>query len=396
MRVLQICLKPPLPSIDGGCLAMDAITQGLIANNIEVKLLTISTAKHPLQQELLSKEYRDKTQIESTFVDTKIKPLNAFCNLFSSESYNVKRFYSEAFKQLIINTLKKSHYDIVLLESLFIMPYLQVIKKYSEAKIIYRAHNIEHEIWERNAKQTKGLKKNYINLLAKRLKAYEIEVINQADGIAVITKKDKAELEKLGCKKPITVTPFGIDISSFKDETKNENNSVYHIGSMDWMPNQEGLKWFLTEVWSKVLAKNKDAKFNLAGKNMPNWLSNYQQKNVTIFGQVPSAINFMNNNSILVVPLFSGSGMRIKIIEAMALGKLVIATTLGAEGISYKHKENIIVANTADEFAESISYYLSNIKEQKEIALAGQQLVHSNYDNQVIVNNLVTFFKEQN
>ena len=164
MRVLQICLKPPLPSIDGGCLAMDAITQGLIANNIEVKLLTISTAKHPFQQELLSKEYRDKTQIESTFVDTKIKPLNAFCNLFSSESFNVKRFYSEAFKQLIINTLKKNHYDIVLLESLFIMPYLQVIKKYSEAKIIYRAHNIEHEIWERNAKQTKGLKLSLIHI----------------------------------------------------------------------------------------------------------------------------------------------------------------------------------------------------------------------------------------
>lgn len=395
MRVLQICLKPPLPSIDGGCLAINALTQGLIDNNVEVKLLTISTAKHPFVAEKLTKEYLNKTQIEHVFVDTKIKPTEAFCNLFSKQSYNIKRFYDDAFKQLIVKTLQENKYDIVLLESLFVTPYIADIRSYSDAKVIYRAHNIEHEIWERNASQTKGLKKNYINLLAKRLKAYEIEAINQIDGIAAITEKDKSELVKLGCKRPIIVTPFGIDSTVFNLESKTANNTVFHIGSMDWMPNQEGIKWFLSEVWDKVLPKNAKAQFNLAGKNMPSWLQNLQQQNVTVFGQVESAVEFMQNNSILVVPLFSGSGMRIKIIEAMALGKMVIATSLALEGISCTHKKDVIIANTSDEFVDAIAYYIANINEQKQIALAGQQLVQSNYDNQVIVNNLVSFFKEQ-
>ncbi|MDF1672609.1 MAG: glycosyltransferase family 4 protein [Vicingaceae bacterium] len=396
MRVLQICLKPPLPSIDGGCLAINAITQGLINNNVGVKLLTISTAKHPFIVEKLPKEYLNKTQIEHVFVDTKVKPIEAFCNLFSKESYNIKRFYNDEFKQLILKTLKNNKYDIVLLESLFVAPYVADIRNYSDAKIIYRAHNIEYEVWERNANQTKGLKKNYINLLAKRLKAYEVEAINQVDGIVAITEKDKTELINLECKVPIVVTPFGIDSTVYGAEYKTENNTVFHIGSMDWMPNQEGVKWFLSEVWDKVVQKNSNAQFNLAGKKMPSWLQNLQQQNVTVVGRVESAVDFMLANSILVVPLFSGSGMRIKIIEAMALGKLVIATGLALEGISCSHKKEAIIANTSDEFVEAITYYLANVDEQKQIALAGQQLVQSNYDNQVIVNNLVSFFKEQN
>ena len=394
MRVLQICLKPPVPSIDGGCMAISAITQGLLKQNISVKVLTISTTKHPFKEDLMDEDYKAKTQIEHTFVDTKVKPIGAFCNLFTNESYNIKRFYSEQFKNLIVGTLKKDNYDVVLLESLFVMPYLENIKQHSKAKIIYRSHNIEHEIWERNAKNTKGFKKNYVNLLAKRLKVYEIEAINKVDGIAAITEKDKTTLQTLGGNKPIVVTPFGIDSSKFISNPNAINNTVFHIGSMDWLPNQEGIKWFLKEVWSKVVAKEPNAIFNIAGRNMPNWLLTLKQKGVNNLGKVKSAKEFVQDNSILVVPLFSGSGMRIKIIEAMALGKLVIATSLALEGVNCTHQKNVIIANTADEFIAAISYYLSNPNEQQQIALAGQQLVQSNYDNQVIVNNLVAFFKE--
>lgn len=394
MRVLQICLKPPLPAIDGGCLAMDAITQGLIKNKIQVKLLTISTPKHPFNQESLPQNYISKTEIENVFVDTKIKPVEAFCNLFSKESYNIKRFYNEEFKALIITTLKNNKYDIVLLESLFIMPYIEVVRSYSNAKIIYRAHNVEHEIWERNAIQTKGLKKKYVKLLAKRLKTYEKQVINKVDGIAAITAKDKLQLEKLGCIKPLSIIPFGIDVSKYEELAGVKENGVFYIGSMDWLPNQEGVKWLLDKVWKKVVLKNSDANIKLAGKNMPHWVMKYNSPNVSVVGEVDNAIDFINDNSILVVPLFAGSGMRIKVIEAMALGKLVIATSIAAEGINYEDKKNIIIANTDIEFINAIDYYLKNKLELKQIGAEGKQLVQSNYDNQVIVNNLVAFFNE--
>ena len=110
--------------------------------------------------------------------------------------------------------------------------------------------------------------------------------------------------------------------------------------------------------------------------------------------QVADAIDFMNHNIIMIVPLFVGSGMRIKIIEGMALGKVIIASTVAAEGISYQQNENIIIANTAKEFIDSITYCLSDEQILKKIELNAFKMVAANYDNKVIVNNLVQFFKQ--
>lgn len=394
MRVLQICLKPPLPEIDGGCKAMNNITQGLLQNNIEVKVLTLSTQKHPFKKENFSKEYVDQTKIEGVSIDTKINVVDAFLNLFSSKSYNIERFYVKNFEDLIVKTLQQDKFDIVFLESLYVSKYTATIRKNTNAKIIYRAHNIESEIWQRNAVQENGLKKVYLNLLAKRLKRYEQNSLNYFDGIAAITEKDKINLQKMGCKIPIEVFPFGIAINDYKVNANSGQCSVFHIGSMDWKPNQNGIKWFLNNVWDKVIAQFPDLEFNLAGKDMPDWLLNHQQKNVNIFGEVKSSNDFIDQNSIMIVPLFVASGMRVKIIEGMALGKLVIATSIAAEGIAYTKGENILIANTKEEFVSSIIKYSKDEEAQQTIARNGRELIESNYDNQFIVNNLVAFFKQ--
>ncbi len=168
MKILQVCLKPPFPEVDGGCKAMHAITQGLLDKDIEVKVLTISTPKHPFQKEKMSSSYLEKTKIEHIFIDTKVTPIGAFANLFSSKSYNLERFYSKDFEDLIIKSLSETVYDIVLLETFFVTGYIDVIRKNSNAKILYQAQNIEHDIWELNAQKEKGLKRWYLNFLAKR------------------------------------------------------------------------------------------------------------------------------------------------------------------------------------------------------------------------------------
>ena len=108
MRVLQICSKPPVPSVDGGCKAMNNITEGLLSNNIEVKVLTISTDKHPFLTEKMSASYVKNTAIEHCYIDTRVKPLAAFLNLCKSKSYNLSRFYCQSFEELIIANLKAS------------------------------------------------------------------------------------------------------------------------------------------------------------------------------------------------------------------------------------------------------------------------------------------------
>ncbi|MDG1477245.1 MAG: hypothetical protein P8Q14_08870 [Vicingaceae bacterium] len=124
MKVLQICLKPPFPEVDGGCKAMNAFTQGLLDNNVDLKVLTISSVKHPFLENSIPKEYFKKTKIEHVFVDTKVKALDALSNLASSKSYNIERFYDETFEQLILKTLNESVYDFVLLESLYVSRYV--------------------------------------------------------------------------------------------------------------------------------------------------------------------------------------------------------------------------------------------------------------------------------
>ena len=142
------------------------------------------------------------------------------------------------------------------------------------------------------------------------------------------------------------------------------------------------------------LKDHSETELNLAGRGMPDWLKTDKSKKITVVGEVDSAIDFINSNNIMVVPLLTGSGMRIKIIEGMVLGKLVITTSIGAEGINYTHKKNIVIANTPKEFTEAINYYLDNKEEQIAIGKAARMLMEGNYDNNVIVNNLISFCKE--
>jgi glycosyltransferase involved in cell wall biosynthesis len=394
MKVLQICLKPPLPEVDGGCKAMHAITKGLLDNDVEVKVLTISTDKHPFLPEKMPADYLERTKIEHSYIDTRVNFFDAFFNLFSSKSYNLDRFYNKKFERLIVKELKKATYDFVLLETFFVTGYIEIIRTYSAAKIVYQAQNIEHDIWRLNSEKEKGLKKWYLNFLSKRLKNAEIKNIQKVDAIASITDEDQKRFRTLGFQSPIITIPFGVNLADYKFERAHSGVNVFHIGSMDWLPNQIGIDWFLSNVWNDVITKFPSTQLNLAGRNMPKKLVSEAEKKIIIHGEVASANEFINANNIMVVPLLSGGGMRIKIIEGMALGKLIIATSIAAEGISCSDKENIVIANTSEEFRDAILYYLKNKTEQIGIGESARNLVERNYDNQVIVNNLVLFLKQ--
>ena len=394
MRVLQICLKPPFPEVDGGCKAMNAFTQEFIENGIDLKVLTISTIKHPLLKESLSEEYLEKTKIEHVFVDTKVKAFDAFKNLFSSKSYNVQRFYSKAFENLIMKTVIASNFDVILLESLYVSSYVAAIRACSSAKIVFRAHNIESELWQRNATDQKGVKKLYVNLLVKKLVNYEKGTLNSFDGIAAITFNDKKLLQDMGCHIPIEVFPFGVNMSDYELKENHPGKKVFHIGSMDWTPNQKGIKWFLKDVWINVIKEFPTAELNLAGRQMPDWIRSEEATNLNVLGKVESAIDFINENNIMVVPLLTGGGMRVKIIEGMALGKIVIATSIAAEGINYSDKKNIVITDTPQEMTDAIVFYLKNEHKQIEIGKKARELMVQDYDNKNIVANLLSFFKK--
>ncbi|MCB0477503.1 MAG: glycosyltransferase family 4 protein [Crocinitomicaceae bacterium] len=395
MKILQLCNKPPFPSYDGGSIAMGNITSGLVNAGIDVKVLTVSTDKHPFKVSKFPPKIRKAVNPESVYIDVRLNIVDAFSCLVTRDSYNVSRFFSPDFEKKLITILDSENFDLVHLESIFMTPYLGTIKRHSKAKIVLRSHNLEYLIWERlSDTEGKKLKKLYLKHLAKNLKAYELDVINKVDAIASISSKDTDRFQELKCKVPIRSIPFGICLTEipYQEKTKAPKEvSFFHIGSMDWSPNQEGILWLIDKVIKKT---NDSFKIQLAGRNMPDWLLREESQKIAIHGEVDSAYDFMNQYDVMVVPLLSASGIRVKIIEGMALGKTIISTSIGAEGIGYTDGENILIADTPKQFREKIQYISDNPKEIIRIGKNARELIEGKFDNEKIINELIEFYNE--
>lgn len=391
----MLCNKSPYPAGEGGPMAMNSIVRGLIDSGHNVKILAVNSEKYHIKEGDIPSSYKRQTGIELIDVDLRIKPIAAFRNLFSDKSYHVERFISDNFKNRLIEILKENKFDIVQLEMIYMAPYIETIREHSKAKIILRAHNVEHLIWDRIAEKTRlFLKRWYINHLVRTLKNYEMSAINRVDGIAAITYRDAAFFRGETAI-PVVDIPFGVNPDEFvpKYEVK-EKPTLYHIGSMNWMPNEEGIHWFLKNVWDKIAKRESDLILNLAGRHMPKWLTNLRKKNINVVGEVPDAREFIRNNDIAIVPLLSGSGIRIKIIESMAMGRTVITTMVGAEGIQYSEYENIIIADSPAKMVEVICKIIKEPQEAERIGKNARKLVEDIYDNRKIIDRLLIFYDE--
>ncbi len=395
MKILQFCYKPPFPALDGGSMGMHYVTEGLINNGHEVKVLSFHSKKHPCRVDKLPVEYVEKTKFETVFVDLDIKPIPALVAYLCGESYHVKRFINEQMKRKLVEILKAEDFDIIQVESIFLTPYLPIMRRFSNAKIVLRAPNIEHKIWERIYKATKTpFKRGYIKHLALTLKYYELNHINDYDAVSPVTEVDAEYFRENGLRKKCKGIPFGMNPPELLSDVLEEKNTIFHIGSMNWHPNEQGIKWFLEECWDKIRQTTPNVQAYFAGRYMPNWLKNTSIEGVHIVGEVEDSIRFMTSKQIMVVPLLSGSGIRIKIIEAMSIGKTVIATTIAAEGIMYEDGENIIIANSAEEFASAVKYCVENPDKCKSIGEEAYKLIAERYSNDQVVNQLVTLYKE--
>ncbi len=395
MKILLLCNKPPYPASEGGPMAMNSIITGLLDAGHQVKILAVNSEKFNVKESDIPDEYKRKTSIELIDVDLRVRPLKAFTNLFTRKSYHVERFISKEFRERLIEVLEKEQFDVVQLEMLYMTPYVDDIRAHSKAMIVLRAHNVEHKIWERMAKETKFLLKRwYINHLAKTLKEYELNALETVDGIAAITRKDAAFFRKY-CSKPIIDIPYGVYPEEFTPKYEVEGKpKFYHIGSMNWMPNDEGIHWFIDEVLPKTVEKVPDFVYHLAGRNMPEWLTTLNDPHVNVIGEVPDAKEFVTNHDVAIVPLLSGSGIRIKIIESMAMGKTVITTRVGAEGILYDEEVNIIIAENKAKMVEAIRSLNENPQTAVRIGQAARRLIEETYDNRKIIARLLMFYEQ--
>ncbi len=396
MRILQICNKAPYPPNDGSSIAIYNMGMGFISNSVELHVMTINTKKHFKKDSEVPQEYRTKANYESVYENTDVNAFGAIRNLFSSQSYFVSRFYFKNFENKLIEKLKSNTFDVIQLEGLFVATYIPIIRKYSKAKIALRAHNIEYLIWERHLKnETSFLKRLYLNLQTKRLKKFELRTINELDTIVTITDFDKNFFEKLGCKKPIYTCITGVNVEAYrkKTDTITKPKTIFHFASMDWMPNVEAVDWFLNNCWKNILKQAPDAKFILAGRYMPQRFMKLKGPNINVVESVKDSKMFYNENQIMIVPLLSGSGLRIKIIEGFAYGKAIVSTSVGAEGINCTHGKNICIADSAADFTKAVVEILKDETKRQTLEQGALNFAESELDNKKVVTGLVNFYK---
>lgn len=373
---------------------MNQITQGLIRNGIKVKVMALSPTTTHVPTSHIPNEYIRKTGLEVFPIDTRVKPLAAFLNLFTGRSYNVSRFYCKKFKNRLEELLSKERFDIIQLEGLFLTPYIEVIRKHTGSPVLFRSHNIEHYIWQRMAQaSTNPVKSQYLQLLATRLKKYELKTMHQVDGLIAISPVDMHFYKLNGFNQPGVTIAVGADVDIFdRSGIELQENTVFHIGRMDWRPNHEGVMWFLQQVWPLVTESKPELRFVLAGKKIPEIFYRYSGSGVHIAGEVPDAASFMHTHELMVVPLLSGGGMRVKIIEGMSAGKAIVTTGIGAEGIKCTHGENIMLADTATEMADTILYCFDNKPAMQKIGKKAKEFARQNHSIDKMINDLIRFY----
>lgn len=391
MRILQLCHKPPRPSRDGGCRAMDAVTRGLLAAGHSVRVLAACTDKHPYEPPE-DAAYAAATRFEAVYIDTRVNARDALTHLISGESYNVARFHNAALEERLREILRREVFDLVLLESLFTVPYLGLIRSYVDGPIVLRAHNVEHRIWEGLAAETEALTRRlYLQRLTDQLARYEVNALNQLDAVVAISEEDAAAFRDLGCVRPVHVTPFGFDAGNVPAPNMRLPDHVFHFGSMDWAPNRDGVRWLQDAVWPLVRAARPDAQLVLAGRQFPeDWPA---APGIEVLGEVDDPWTVLNRAGIMAIPLHAGSGMRIKAIEGLATGRPIVSTRLGMEGLGLQPGVHFRAADEAESFAGELLKALTHPRSALEMGARGRAAVEDRFENGHLMAGLLAFLE---
>ncbi|MBI1223411.1 MAG: glycosyltransferase [Bacteroidetes bacterium] len=392
MKILFLSHRIPWPVRDGGALAIHNNLKGFVEAGHQVKFLALNPKKdHTSLQG--TPNYFQKAEAEVIDIDTDVHPFAAIKNLFGSASYHVERFYSAQFEHRLTHQLISQSYDVVHMEGTYIAQYAPLIRRVNKtACLVLREHNVEYRIWEQMAQlSTNFFKQAYLGILASRLKKYEEKLWTHVDMIEAISPDDLEVFQSFNSGAFLGSAGFDLD-EYLREEKEPESHTLFHLGSMDWLPNRQSIEWLLNEVWPVIHREFPTWKLRLAGKKMPeDWIRDVGV--VKIEGEVPSAVEYMANYQVMIVPLLSGSGIRIKTIEAMAMGKTVISTSVGIRGLGVEPGKDFLLADNPREFVLAIQRLENEPDLAKELGLSARQKMELLFKNENHIARLIEKYR---
>ncbi|MDD2335546.1 MAG: glycosyltransferase [Geobacteraceae bacterium] len=281
---------------------------------------------------------------------------------------------------LVKKALKKENYDIINIEHTNSAHWLAPLK--TTAKKIVVAHNVKSVMWERYFQQSSGDERHELQRDYLKFEKYEKAYLKFYDGIIAMSETDKGYVHNLcGNELPVHVIPNGVDVGYFTPlDSVVEPSTIVFTGTMDHPPNNEGIQFFCKEIFSGILAKEPNAKLLIVGNSPSQDVQALADGDrVTVTGFVPDIRPYIASASVIIVPLLTGSGTRLKILESMAMGKAIVSTSIGAEGISCSPGENILLADTPEEFTRRVLELMANQNYSSSVGNKAREIVCEEY-----------------
>jgi len=300
--------------------------------------------------------------------------------LFSPLPFGIKNRYSPVMKNKVEEVVKVEQIELIVCDSIYQSLHVQ----FGKCLTVLNEHNVESMIVSRYLKtETNIIKKLYASLELSKILNFENKMWKAFDSYFVCSDIDKEAMEKRCRTKNIKVIPNGVDINEFYPqlEVPLKPFSLIYTGQINWHPNEDALIFFLKEIYPLIKNKVPEVNFWIVGKGPTEIIKRFaeQDKSITVTGFVDDVRPYMLQSQVFVVPLRIGSGTRLKILEAMAMGKAVVSTTIGCEGLAVKDEENILVADKPDVFAEKVVTLLQNTERTKALESAGRCVVEKEY-----------------
>lgn len=305
----------------------------------------------------------------------------AFKSIFSKLPYTINWLISDQMKKKVEYVLESNKIDIMHCDTISLVQFCSFNK---QIKHILNHHNIESDMMLRRSRKEKNIiKKLYFHIESIKLRKYEEKHCNQFDINITCSELDSSRLKKIiGPPKKIIDIPNGVDVNYYYPMGNHKiPNSLCFCGGMNWYPNKSAIIFFVKEVWPILKKEIPDIRITIIGKNPPNYIKNIanDDQNLVITGFVDDIRHFVDKSMIFVCPIDDGGGTKIKILDALAMGKAIIANKIACEGIDVEDGISVLYASTPEDYVNKIKELLNNNKLMTALEVNGRKLIEHKY-----------------
>lgn len=383
MKLLFLSQRFLLPMDTGGKIRTGNILQQL---SKEHEITLISNVEHPKDTPYLPEMERFcKTFIPVPWKETPKYSARFFfllaLRMFSPYPVNVLNDYSRRLRKTVEETSQKENFDAAVCD--FVQSAL-MFKNIDHLRTILFQHNVESQIMTRHVEQsTHPAMKLFWRLQQRKMLWFEKKACRRFDAVIAVSEQDKITFESLYGLDNVKTIPTGVDVDFFApdSETPAKANSISFCGSMDWLPNEDAMIFFIKEVLPLIKEKKPDASLTIIGRNPSSNLKNLlkTRPEVVLTGWVEDTRPYIAESQVVIAPIRIGGGTRMKIYEAMSMGKAVVSTSVGAEGLPVVEGENIFIEDEPVRFTESILRLLDNQEQREAIEKNAVQFVRKHF-----------------